>query len=170
MPASKRSRQTIHTVLGIDPGIARTGYGIIRGSTATMTLVAYGCIETDPTRDKHKRLKRIYDDMTTLLQTYTPDVIGIEQLFFAQNTTTAFKVGAARGVIELAAEQHTIPLKEFTPQGIKQTLTNDGRADKRQVQEMIKAMFKLKEIPKPDDAADGIACAVCMYQSLRSRR
>jgi len=163
MPTYKPSRKPIaeRTILGIDPGLARTGYGVVRGAGHNIRLVTYGCIETDATTDKNNRLAKIYSEMNQLLTEHQPDLVAIEELFFAKNVTTAFRVGEARGVILLAVEQHGRPFQSFTPQFIKQSLTTSGRADKKQMQQMVKMIFKLKTVPEPDDAADAIACAVC---------
>lgn len=163
MPTSKPTarKNAVRTILGIDPGLARTGFGVIRGSGHDIQLITYGCIETDATTDKNNRLAKIYTEMNQLLNEHQPDLVAIEELFFAKNVTTAFRVGEARGVILLAVEQHQRPFQSFTPQFIKQSLTTSGRADKKQMQQMVKLLFKLKTVPEPDDAADAIACAVC---------
>ncbi len=147
-------------IVGIDPGTARIGWGLIEGTKQHYQLVRYGCIETDKTKQAYHRLQEIYQEVLGLLQTERPDQVVVEQLFFARNVTTAIGVGQARGVILLAAAQANLPVFEYTPMQVKQAVTGHGRAEKMQVQLMIKTLLKLKEIPKPDDAADALAIAL----------
>lgn len=149
------------TVLGIDPGIGRVGYGIVSTARGTQKLVSYGVIETEPKRPVGFRLQRIYRAVRDLIASHHPDRLALERLFFAKNASTAMVVGEARGAILLAAEQSGLPVVEFTPPAIKKSLTGYGNADKGQVQRMIKVMFRLTHTPKPDDAADAIAIALC---------
>jgi crossover junction endodeoxyribonuclease RuvC len=153
------------TILGLDPGTATTGWGVIRKTRKETKLVAYGCIETCKTKCAPDRLKEIGDDLLSLIKSYKPDEAAVEDLFFFKNLKTAIKVAQARGVLLLICRQQKIPVYEYTPLQIKQGLTGYGRADKNQVQQMVKQIFKLKSIPKPDDAADAIAVAVCHEQS-----
>lgn len=161
MPISKRRP----IILGIDPGLATTGYGIIQEKNNGFTVIDAGTINTPAREAFGQRLETIYDDMTTLLKKYTPDIVGIEQLFFAKNVTTAFSVGQARGVMLLAAWQHKCTIKEFTPLQVKQAVTGYGKANKTQMQKMMKMILQLKKIPQPDDVADALAVAVCSAQT-----
>jgi crossover junction endodeoxyribonuclease RuvC len=147
-------------IVGIDPGTARIGWGLIDGSHQQYTMLRYGCIETEKTKQPHHRLQEIHAEVLGLLQTEKPDQVVVEQLFFARNVTTAMSVGQARGVILLAAAQANLPVFEYTPMQVKQAITGYGRAEKAQIQTMIKMLLKLKEIPKPDDAADALAIAL----------
>jgi len=154
-------------ILGIDPGTAALGWGLIEADAKKLELVAFGCLKTNPARSTSQRLKDIFDQLDKLIKKTRPEVMAVEELFFAKNATTAIKVSQARGVILLAGEQHKLKIFEYTPLQIKQALTGYGRAEKRQVQQMVKAVLKLKEIPRPDDAADAIAAAVCCANSMK---
>ena len=154
-------------VLGIDPGLAITGFGVVSVKGSDITCVDYGCIRTASTENFPDRLAQIYEDMNTLLDTYKPEYVSIEQLFFYNNAKTAFKVGQARGVLLLAAINRKIPLYEFTPLQIKQAVTGQGNADKKQMQTMVQMLLNLPEIPKPDDAADALGIALCGVFSYR---
>ncbi len=147
-------------ILGLDPGIARLGYGVIesnRGDNARM--VAYGCIETPKELGKEHRFVMISDQLTAIIAKYKPAAIGVERLYFSKNVKTALTVGEARGVVLLVIAQAKIPLVEVDPGEVKLALTGYGRADKAQMQQMIKLLLKLVAIPKPDDAADALAIA-----------
>lgn len=144
-------------VVGIDPGIARVGYGVIEGGQ----MRAYGCIETEKSEEHGRRLDKIYSRVSAILDEHAPDWVAVEQLFFTRNKTSAMQVGEVRGVILLAAEQRGIPIAEYTPNQIKLAVTGSGKAEKRQVQEMMRRLLGLGEIPRPDDAADGLAVALC---------
>jgi crossover junction endodeoxyribonuclease RuvC len=150
--------------LGIDPGTATMGYGVIVGDTAPRAI-DYGVIETPADADMPVRLKEIYAGMLELLERFHPDVVAVEQLFFARNVTTALTVGQARGVILLAAAQHNVPVTEYTPMQVKQAVVGYGKADKHQMQEMVRIILNLRSQPKPDDAADALAIALCQAQS-----
>ncbi len=153
-------------ILGIDPGFAIVGYGIIeQNNSSGYKTVDFGKITTPAHTPLSKRLKSVYDGMTELIKVYKPDVLAIEELFFNTNTTTAIAVGHARGVILLSAANENIPIFEYTPLQIKQAVTGYGRADKNQVQQMVKMFLKLKEVPKPDDTADALAVAICHANS-----
>ena len=154
-------------VIGIDPGVARLGYGVIRVDKGVATALCYGCIQTKAGRRQAERLLAIYTDITALLTKYSPDFLAIEKLFFTKNVTSAMSVSEVRGVILLAAEQHQIPVEEYTPNQIKQAITGSGRADKVQMQEMIMRLLHLDEMPKPDDAADGLSIALCHIHIMR---
>ncbi|OGH16375.1 MAG: crossover junction endodeoxyribonuclease RuvC [Candidatus Levybacteria bacterium RIFCSPHIGHO2_02_FULL_37_10] len=155
-------------ILGIDPGIARCGWGVIQIQNSTLRLRSgqefkiqnYGCIETKAEIAVEKRLKIIYDKIVKIIKDYNPDVLAIEELFFTNNAKTAFKVGEARGAIILAGAMQKIPVFSYTPLQVKIAVTGYGNADKVQVGRMIKAILKLKEMPKPDDAADALAVAL----------
>lgn len=149
------------TILGIDPGLGRVGYGVVSLRRGTPTLVAHGVIETKSKQAVARRLQRIFHEVRELIATHRPDRVALERLFFAKNASTAMNVGEARGVILLAAEESGLPVVEFSPPVIKQSLTGYGNADKGQMQRMIKVQFRLKQTPKPDDAADAIAIALC---------
>jgi crossover junction endodeoxyribonuclease RuvC len=150
--------------LGIDPGTATLGYGVICGDTAPVA-VAYGVIETEPDTDMAERLLTLHAGVSQLIETHQPGVVAVEQLFFARNVTTALTVGQARGVILLAAAQHGIPVTEYTPMQVKQAVAGYGKADKPQMQEMVRIILNLKVRPTPDDAADALAIALCHAQS-----
>lgn len=154
-------------VIGIDPGTARVGYGVIAVKGRNPEPVCYGCIESGKDQSAPARLLHIYSEAAALLEKYPPAHIAIEKLFFSKNITSAMSVSEARGVILLLAEQQRIPITEYTPNQIKQAITGSGRADKRQMQEMIKRLLRLEEIPKPDDAADALSIALCHIHILR---
>jgi len=148
-------------IIGIDPGIALTGYGIVELKNNIYNVIDYGKIETFPEMLKTQRLEKIYNDLSTLFLFHRPDVLALEELFFNKNSKTAITVGEARGVIILCATQHNIPVFEYTPLQVKQAITGYGRAEKVQMQRMIKMILNLNETPKPDDVADALGIAVC---------
>lgn len=148
-------------ILGIDPGIAIVGFGVIRMQGSLLKPVQYGTIRTDAGLRTEARLKQIYDALKQIIHTYKPDVMAVEKLFFNRNVTTAFTVGQARGVILLAAEEARLELAEYTPLQVKQAVVGYGQAEKQQVQEMVRMLLHLKEKPKPDDVADALAIAIC---------
>ena len=148
-------------ILGIDPGYAILGYGVVDTAGTRLSLVDYGVIETTPDEALPARLKRLYDGTRALIERFSPEQAVFEELFFYRNTTTAFAVGAGRGVAILAAEQAGLPLYEYTPMQIKLAVAGDGHADKRAVQRMVKLLLGLDRTPKPDDAADALAAAIC---------
>lgn len=151
-------------ILGIDPGTATTGFGVIKKlhpRREEFEILNFGVITTKKTDSDAKRLKILFDDLSELIKKYKPEKVGIEKLFFTSNQTTAMTVSQARGVAMLTAEQNRVPIFEFTPLQVKQTLCGYGRADKKQVQFMVQQTFKLKALPKPDDAADALAIALC---------
>ena len=153
-------------ILGIDPGYALLGYGIVETDTVNSKAIDYGVIETNVGEPFPERLERLYLGMRQLIELYKPDKIAFEELFFAKNTKTALLVGAARGVAILAAQRCSKPLYEYTPMQIKLAVTGNGHADKTQVQEMIRLLLRLKKIPKPDDAADALAVALCHANTM----
>ncbi len=148
-------------ILGIDPGYATVGYGVIQYEHARFTHIRHGAITTPAGLAFHLRLKEIYDDMLTLLDTFHPDAVAVEELFFNTNITTGIQVGHARGVILLACAQKGIAPAEYSPSEVKQSVVGYGRAEKKQVMEMTRMMLRLPHMPKPDDAADALALAIC---------
>jgi crossover junction endodeoxyribonuclease RuvC len=155
-------------ILGIDPGTGILGFGIIDiDAKNKATLVDAGVIRTPVNEDTSVRLLTIYEELTALIKELKPQFMAVEKLFFAQNVTTAMTVAQARGVVLLCGEQHGLELSEYTPLQIKQALTGYGRADKKQMQEMVKVILGLKEVPKPDDCADALATAICHSMSVR---
>lgn len=148
-------------VLGIDPGTARLGYGVIDTAEGTPAMIDYGIAETHPTDTMPDRLLQIYGNIRILLNDHDPDVMAVEKLFFARNVTTALAVGQARGVVLLAAAERGIPVREYSPSEIKHAIVGYGKADKIQIQEMVRIILGLDHIPRPDDAADALAIAVC---------
>lgn len=151
-------------ILGIDPGFGRSGYGLIDAHQGKHTALEYGCVETVAHTPTGVRLREIYEKMTELIESYRPDVVAIEQLFFNRNVTTAFTAAEARGVVVLAAQMASVTQVEYTPMQVKQAVVGYGRADKRQVQEMVRVLLGLRAIPKPDDAADALAVALTHAQ------
>lgn len=154
-------------VLGIDPGTAITGFGIIETERGSYRLVDAGVIRTPARQALELRLETIYDDIAEIIKEFKPTVASIEQLFFAQNVTTAISVSHARGVVMLAAMKAKMDVAEYTPLQIKQALTGYGRAEKKQIQEMVKILLGLKVHPKPDDCADALAAAICHAMTMR---
>jgi crossover junction endodeoxyribonuclease RuvC len=152
-------------IMGIDPGTARVGYGVIKKSPSELKIIDYGCIKTDPKFSTAERLKQIDQQLTKLIRKYKPKKVAVEDIFFFKNLKTAIKVSQARGVILAGAARMKISVAEYTPLQIKQAVTSYGRADKSQVQKMVKLLLNLKEIPKPDDAADALATAICCAHS-----
>lgn len=151
-------------IIGVDPGTALLGYGIIESGDQP-TMIAYGAIATAPDEGMPSRLSRLYDAMTTLINDHEPDVVAIEQLFFARNVTTAIAVGQARGVALLAAARAGITVAEYTPSEVKHAVAGYGKATKRQMQEMVRLILALDTVPRPDDAADALAVALCHAQT-----
>ena len=147
-------------ILGVDPGYAICGYGLIEEVNHKLKPLDFGVISTPPRVLFEQRLLAIYDGMTALMNRYRPEVVAIEELFFSRNTTTAMGTAQARGVIILAAAKQNLPVYEFKPSQVKNAVTGYGRADKKQVQHMVKTLLGLKDVPKPDDAADALAVAV----------
>ncbi len=154
-------------IVGIDPGYALSGFGVIEYTGNRFKTLDYGVVRTSSDMEMPKRLKILYDTYMKLLNIYQPQAVAIEELFFFKNSKTIITVGQARGIHILAAVNQQIDVFEYTPLQVKQGLVGYGRADKRQVQEMVKVILNLKKIPKPDDAADALAVAVCHAHSLR---
>ncbi len=156
-------------ILGIDPGLAIVGYGVIDVYGNKITPVDFGAINTPAGMPTHKRLNEIFMAMNELIKKYQPDDIAIEELFFNTNITTGIRVSEARGVILLSAERNNVNLFEYTPLQIKQAITGYGRAEKHQVISMVTSFLKLENSPKPDDTADALAVAICHSQCAQSR-
>lgn len=154
-------------ILGIDPGIAMVGYSIVECKGNNYRALEYGCITTDSKMEFPDRLKMVYDEISSIIEEYKPDDLAIEELFFNKNVKTAIMVGQARGVEILAAKNKGLEIFEYTPLQIKQAVVGYGRAEKHQVQEMVRMLLNLKTIPKPDDAADALAVAICHGSSLK---
>lgn len=155
-------------ILGIDPGYAIVGYGIVKYEGNKFTPIHYGAVTTPADMPFVKRLDKIFNDLTEILDKYNVDAMSIEKLFFNTNTTTAIDVAQARGVIVLAAERHGVEVFEYTPLQVKQAVTGYGRAEKKQIQEMTRIMLGLQAVPKPDDTADALALAICHGHSAGS--
>jgi crossover junction endodeoxyribonuclease RuvC len=147
-------------ILGIDPGIARLGWGVVEVEGSRLRGVAHGCVETPAQMAEPERLNRIFSALQDIIALHAPGCVSVEQLFFYRNTTTAFRVGQARGVALLAAVHAGLSVYEYTPMQVKQAVTGYGGADKRQVQEMVRILLGLRDIPRPDDAADALAIAI----------
>lgn len=154
-------KESVMRILGIDPGYAIMGYAVLDYVGNKFTAVDYGSITTDAHTPNEERLKILYDDLTEIINTYKPEEASIEELFYNTNATTAIMVGEARGMALLACAKAEIKISEYTPLEIKSSLTGYGRADKNQVQTMVKMILGLTETPKPDDTADAIAAAIC---------
>jgi len=155
-------------VLGIDPGTATTGFGLVRERTdGGLEMVAFGIISTPKDEAAHLRLVQLYDEMKKLIKRHKPDSVGVEKLFFQRNISTAIAVGQARGVVMLAIAQAGLDVAEYTPNEVKQAVAGYGSADKRQVQEMVRVLLSMPSIPKPDDAADALAIAITHIHTRR---
>lgn len=154
-------------ILGIDPGTGILGFGIIEVTKAKSQLVDAGVIRTPVHEDDAVRLATIYEELTDIITETNPVIMSVEKLFFAQNVTTAMTVSQARGVILLCGQQAGLAIFEYTPLQIKQAITGYGRAEKKQIQEMVRVMLQLKEVPKPDDCADALAAAITHASTIR---
>lgn len=148
-------------ILGIDPGYAIVGWGVIEYTANRFTVVDYGAVTTEAGTPFNDRLKEVYDGIDSIMKRYSPEALSIEKLFYNTNAKTVIDVAQARGVINLAAVQNNIPIFEYTPLQVKQSVVGYGRAEKKQVQEMTRVILKLAKIPKPDDTADALAMAIC---------
>ena len=155
-------------ILGIDPGVATIGFGLIRAERGRNTLLQYGVITTPPGIPLSERLLQISRDMEQLLETFKPDEIAVEELFFTKNITTGIAVAHGRGVILLAAEKAGIPVFEYTPMQVKQGVVGYGKAEKKQVMLMTQRLLNMTDIPRPDDAADALAIAICHSRAATS--
>ncbi len=152
-------------ILGIDPGYARAGWSVIQTKSNQLKPLAYGCIETTAKMAHAERLKNLNSELKLIIKKYKPTVLAIEELFFFKNLKTAIKVAESRGVVLMTAIEAKLTIEEYTPLQIKQALVGYGRAEKKQIQQMVKIILKLKEIPQPDDAADALAVAICAHNS-----
>lgn len=159
-------------IMGLDPGTATCGYGIIETSGRTanrLSCIAYGAIRTRPETALPIRLQKIHENLQTLLQEYKPEGLAVEELFFSKNASSALAVGQARGICLLVAAQQAIPVSEYTPLQVKMALTGNGRAAKEQVAYMVRILLSLPQVPTPDDAADALAVAICHAHSLGTK-
>lgn len=154
-------------ILGIDPGIANTGYGVIKAESSMFTPLDFGCVQTASKEESAQRLKTIYDELTQLAGEYQPEFLVLEDVIFSKNVSSAFAVGEARGVAKLVAANTSRQVYSYPAAQVKQAVVGYGKASKRQVQEMVKLLLKLKEIPRPDHAADALAIAICHARSYR---
>jgi crossover junction endodeoxyribonuclease RuvC len=150
-------------VLGIDPGSETLGWGIVEGSGLKYAAVEFGVVKSNPRQPFSKRLANIYEGVSAVIESFQPDVVSIEEAFYAVNAGVAIKLGQVRGVMLLLAEQRGIEIAEYAPRLIKQTVVGYGAAEKPQVQEMVKLLLRLKAIPTPHDAADALAIAICHF-------
>jgi crossover junction endodeoxyribonuclease RuvC len=155
--------------MGIDPGLATLGYSLLEKNGNKFKVIDYGTIRTPADMISFNRLKKIHDELLELIEEYHPQQMAVEELFFNKNVKTAIKVGQARGVILLAGAQSNLSLGEYTPLQVKQGVVGYGRASKSQVQQMVKALLNLEKIPRPDDAADALAVAICHGHSQAAR-
>lgn len=154
-------------VLGIDPGSITLGWGVIQGDNSKYNLVEYGTIKSNKRERFSKRLLEIFEGVTNLIQRFKPDVLSVEETFYAVNVEVALKLGQVRGVVMIAAEKADVKIVEYPARLVKQTIVGYGNAEKRQVQEMVRILLKLNKIPEPHDAADALALAICYF--LRQR-
>ena len=155
-------------VLGIDPGTARTGYGLVERAGSHLQALEYGCLETPASMELPQRLLLIEQGLSALIEAHRPDVVAVERLYFNKNVQTAFAVGQARGVVLMVAAQHGLAVAEYGPHEVKLAVTGYGRADKGQVQRMVQTLLLLEQLPRPDDAADGLAIAICAAHAYRA--
>jgi crossover junction endodeoxyribonuclease RuvC len=147
-------------ILGIDPGLGRLGWGVIDEAGSSIKSVAYDCIETPGSLTEEKRLAMVYDKLQDIMKRYQPEVVSVEELFFSRNVTTAFMVGQARGVVLLVAAQHNLPVITHSPSQVKVAVTGYGKADKKQIGQMVKVILKLEKLPRLDDTTDALAIAL----------
>lgn len=154
-------------VLGVDPGTATTGYAIVEETEGRLQLVTIGVVTTPARTPLPTRLQQIYRGLAQIVETFAPDASAVEELFFSRNARTAMSVGHARGVTLLALADADLPIAEYTPMQVKQAVTGYGNADKHQVQEMVRMLLELSEVPRPDDAADAAAVAICYLHRVR---
>lgn len=157
-------------IIGIDPGTATTGYSILEKENNQIRLLDYGCIKTHKDLPDNTRLNQIAQDIETLIDKWNPDIASIEKIYFQKNIKTAISVAQARGVLIQKLTEQEIEITEFTPLEIKSAVCGYGKADKKMIQEMVKIILGLNQIPKPDDAADAIAAAICLSQNLPIRK
>ncbi len=155
-------------ILGIDPGYAIVGYGVIDYRNNHFTVIDYGAILTDAGTPFNERLEKIYDNLTVLIEKHKPEAMSVEKVFYNSNAKTVIDVSQARGVIMLAAQKNRVPVFEYTPLQVKQSVVGYGRAEKKQIQEMTRRILALEKVPKPDDTADALAMAICHAHSSGS--
>ena len=148
-------------ILGIDPGYAIIGWGVLKYESNRFTVLDYGAVTTPAGMDFNLRLEKIYDDISLIMDKYSPEAMSIEKIFYNSNAKTVIDVSQARGVLVLAAQKHNVGIVEYTPLQVKQSVVGYGRAEKKQVQEMTRIILNLRKIPKPDDTADALAMAIC---------
>ena len=157
-------------VLGFDPGTATTGYGVVEGKGTRLTHIAHGVISTPAHTHFAARLRTIHEEAARLVREHNPDAVAVEKLYFSRNVTTGISVAQSRGVIALAAEQAGLPIGEFSPLEVKNAVVGYGKATKQQVQQMVKILLNLDAVPRPDDAADALALAICQVQAGKVMR
>lgn len=157
-------------ILGLDPGTAITGFSLLERTQRGVKLLDYGCIKTEAGKPHHERLNEIAADVTVLINKYKPDTCAIEKLFFSKNVKTAMSVSEVRGVLIHLAGKVGMEIYEYTPNEVKSNVTGDGKADKLQIQKMVKTILNLKETPTPDDAADAIAIALCHAEHMKIQK
>jgi crossover junction endodeoxyribonuclease RuvC len=158
---SQKDSRPVRRVIGIDPGLASTGWGVVDCSGSRLRYIAHGCIETGAERSRAERLFFIYESFRKVLRTYKPDQAAVENLYFGRNVSSALAVAESRGVLCMAMAQKEIPVLELTPNAVKKAVAGVSSADKNQIQEMVRLILGLAEIPRPDHAADALAAAVC---------
>ncbi len=147
-------------ILGIDPGLGRLGWGVIDTQGLKNIPQGFGCIETEAKLPEEQRIKQVFDGLQEIVQRYHPEVVSLEELFFSRNVTTAFMVGQARGVVLLIAAQHNLPIASYNPAQVKLAVTGYGKADKKQISQMVKVILKLDKMPRLDDTTDALAIAL----------
>ena len=157
-------------ILGIDPGIAIVGWGVIEYTNNRFRTIAYGAITTEAGLDVEIRLNTVYDELCEIIEYYHPDQMAVEELFFTNNITTGIPVAEARGVILLAGIRNHLQIAEYTPMQVKSAISGYGKAEKKQVMQMVAQILRLKNVPKPDDTADALAIAICHGHSYNPRR
>ncbi|MBI5045362.1 MAG: crossover junction endodeoxyribonuclease RuvC [Candidatus Levybacteria bacterium] len=157
-------------IIGVDPGLGRLGWGVIDVDGNKHTAWNYGCIETSSTFSEEQRIKQVYNELTTIFEENNPEVLAIEELFFSRNVTTAFMVGQARGVVLLIAAQNNIPVISYNPNEVKVAVTGYGKADKKQIAQMVKIILKLPKLPKHDDTTDALAIALTHAFSQKMKK
>jgi len=157
-------------ILGVDPGLAVTGYGLIEENRGKLNLITYSAIHTHPHQEIQERLRHIYDKFDEVFEEHRPDACAVETLFFAKNPKSVFQVGQARGVIILCASLYDVPVSEYSPLEVKQAVVGYGRAAKSQIQYMTRALLALRQTPRPADAADALAVAICHANSMKMKR
>lgn len=153
-------------ILGIDPGLAQTGYGVIEVSGSSLRCIDYGTIRTDAGIPTGKRLSKLFEEISSLIESHAPREGGVESLYFAKNSATALPVAQAKGVVLLAMERSGVRVREYPPQAIKQAVAGNGRANKVQVQELVRLLLGMDRIPEPDHASDALAAAICHFHFL----